>query len=113
MVVSSGIKVILDVPATAELLKTLSVPVLGWRTETLPVLYRAEGGPTVAAALVDSAVEVARVAQRAASSSSNVTYAGLRSPGCPMVVSENRSVGCRRGRRGGRFDGQRGFWGFC
>ena len=36
MVVSSGAKSILDVPATAELLETLGVPVLGWRTPTLP-----------------------------------------------------------------------------
>ena len=32
MGVSSGAKSILDVPATAELLETLGVPVLGWRT---------------------------------------------------------------------------------
>ena len=32
MVVSSGAKSILDVGATAELLETLGVPVLGWQT---------------------------------------------------------------------------------
>jgi pseudouridylate synthase len=61
MVVSSGAKAILDVPATAELLETLSVPVLGWRTDTLPVFYRGEGGPPVAARVEDDA-EAARVA---------------------------------------------------
>lgn len=61
MVVSSGAKAILDVPATAELLETLSVPVLGWRTDTLPVFYRGHGGPPVAAR-VDGAAEVAQVA---------------------------------------------------
>lgn len=61
MVVSSGAKSILDVPATAELLETLSVPVLGWRTDTVPVFYRGEGGPPVAAR-VDSATEAAQVA---------------------------------------------------
>lgn len=61
MVVSSGAKAILDVPATAELLETLGVPVLGWRTDTLPVFYRGAGGPPVAAR-VEAAGEAARVA---------------------------------------------------
>lgn len=61
MVVSSGAKSILDVSATAELLETLNVPVLGWRTDTLPVFYRGKGGPPVAAR-VEAAVEAARVA---------------------------------------------------
>jgi len=61
MVVSSGAKSILDVPATAELLETLGVPVLGWRTPTLPLFYSAGGGPPVSA-VVTSAVEAARIA---------------------------------------------------
>ncbi|KAA8968280.1 pseudouridine-5'-phosphate glycosidase [Mycobacterium sp.] len=61
MVVSSGAKAILDVAATAELLETLSVPVLGWRTDTLPVFYRGGGGPPVAAR-VEAAGEAARIA---------------------------------------------------
>ncbi len=44
MVVSSGTKSILDVPATAELLETLGVPVLGWRTPELPLFYSAGRG---------------------------------------------------------------------
>jgi pseudouridine-5'-phosphate glycosidase len=47
LVVSSGVKSILDVPATAELLETLGVPVLGWRTSTLPLFYSAVGSSTV------------------------------------------------------------------
>ena len=61
LVVSSGAKSILDVPATAELLETLGVPVLGWRTDELPLFYAARGGPPVAAR-VDSAAEVVRIA---------------------------------------------------
>lgn len=38
-VVSAGPKAILDVPATAELLETLGVPVLGFRTAELPAFY--------------------------------------------------------------------------
>lgn len=61
MVVSSGAKAILDVPATAELLETLNVPVLGWRTDTLPLFYCGQGGPPVAAR-VDSVADTAEVA---------------------------------------------------
>jgi len=61
MVVSSGAKSILDVPATAELLETLGVPVLGWRTPTLPLFYSTGGGPPVSA-VVASAAEAARIA---------------------------------------------------
>jgi pseudouridine-5'-phosphate glycosidase len=43
-VVSAGPKAILDVPATAEALETLGVPVLGWRTSVLPAFWSADGG---------------------------------------------------------------------
>jgi pseudouridine-5'-phosphate glycosidase len=62
MVVSSGIKSLLDVPATVELLETLGIPLLGWRTETLPLFYSAEGGPPVPV-VVDSAVDAAAIAR--------------------------------------------------
>ena len=42
-------KSLLDVPATAELLETLGVPVLGCRTDELPLFYAARGGPPVSA----------------------------------------------------------------
>jgi len=62
LVVSSGAKSLLDVPATAELLETLGVPALGYRTDTLPLFYSASGGPPVSAR-VDTPTEAARVAQ--------------------------------------------------
>ena len=62
LIVSSGVKSILDVPATAELLETLGVPVLGFRTDDLPLFYAAHGGPPVSAR-VESAEEAARVAR--------------------------------------------------
>jgi len=61
LVVSSGIKSLLDVPATAELLESLGVPVLGFRVDTLPLFYAAAGGPPVSAR-VESADEASRVA---------------------------------------------------
>jgi pseudouridine-5'-phosphate glycosidase len=62
LVASSGVKSLLDVPATAELLETLGVPLLGYRVDTLPLFYAAEGGPPVSAR-VESAAEAAAVAQ--------------------------------------------------
>ena len=60
-VISSGIKSLLDVPATMELLETLGVPVIGYRVDTLPLFYAAEGGPPVSAR-ADDATEIARIA---------------------------------------------------
>jgi len=61
VVVSSGVKSLLDVEATAEFLETLSVPVLGWRTDTMPRFYDAAGGPPVTER-VDSVDEAVRLA---------------------------------------------------
>lgn len=62
LVVSSGIKSLLDVPATAELLETLGVPVLGFGVDTLPLFYAAAGGPPVSAR-IDSPTEAAAAAR--------------------------------------------------
>jgi pseudouridine-5'-phosphate glycosidase len=62
LVVSAGIKSLLDIPATLELLETLGVPVLGFRTDELPLFYSATGGPPVPAR-VESAPDAARVAR--------------------------------------------------
>jgi pseudouridylate synthase len=62
LVASSGVKSLLDVPATGELLETLGVPVLGYRVDTLPLFYAAAGGPPVSAR-VETAAEAAGVAR--------------------------------------------------
>jgi pseudouridine-5'-phosphate glycosidase len=62
LVVCSGIKSLLDVPATAELLETLGIPVLGYRTDELPLFYSAGGGPPVSTR-VDEPEGAARTAQ--------------------------------------------------
>ncbi|MGF1473398.1 MAG: pseudouridine-5'-phosphate glycosidase [Rubrobacteraceae bacterium] len=43
-VVCSGVKSILDVPATLEQLETLGVPVVGYRTRWFPGFYRTDSG---------------------------------------------------------------------
>jgi pseudouridylate synthase len=62
LVVSAGVKSLLDVPATMEFLESLGVPVLGFRTDTLPLFYAAAGGPPVSAR-VESGEEAVRVAR--------------------------------------------------
>jgi pseudouridine-5'-phosphate glycosidase len=62
LVVSSGVKSLLDVPATAELLETLGVPVIGYRTDDLPLFYAAHGGPPVSAR-TESVQEAAAIAR--------------------------------------------------
>ena len=62
LVVSAGVKSLLDVRGTAEVLESLGVPMLGFRVDTLPLFYAAAGGPPVSAR-VESADEAARVAR--------------------------------------------------
>jgi pseudouridine-5'-phosphate glycosidase len=60
MVVCAGVKSILDVPGTLEYLETLSVPVLGYRTDAFPGFYLSDSGSSVPWR-VESAEEAARV----------------------------------------------------
>jgi pseudouridine-5'-phosphate glycosidase len=62
LVVSSGAKSLLDVDATSELLESLGIPVLGFRTDTLPRFYDAGGGPAVSDR-VESVTEAAGIAK--------------------------------------------------
>ncbi|GAA2844189.1 pseudouridine-5'-phosphate glycosidase [Crossiella cryophila] len=60
LVVCSGVKSVLDIPATLELLETSSVPVLGYRTDRFPAFYLRESDQAVPWR-VDSPAEVAAV----------------------------------------------------
>ena len=62
VVVSSGVKSLLDVPATMEVLEALAVPVLGYGTDELPLFYAARGGPPVSAR-VETAGDAAEIAR--------------------------------------------------
>lgn len=62
LVVCAGVKSILDVAGTLEVLETLSVPVLGYRTSRFPGFYLSDSGHE-APWRVDSAAEAAAVAQ--------------------------------------------------
>ena len=61
LVVCAGVKSILDVAGTLEVLETLSVPVLGYRTSRFPGFYLSDSGHE-APWRVDSAAEAAAVA---------------------------------------------------
>ncbi len=58
VLISSGAKAILDIPATLERFETLSVPVVGYRTNTYPGFYVAESDYALTAR-VDEPADVA------------------------------------------------------
>lgn len=62
VVVCSGAKSILDLPATLEYLETMGVPVIGYGTDQFPAFYARESGLPVTAR-VDSPAEVAAIAR--------------------------------------------------
>jgi len=61
-VVSAGAKAILDLPRTLEMLETLGVLVIGYRTDELPAFYTRESGLRLAHR-VDTARELAAIAR--------------------------------------------------
>lgn len=60
IVVCSGAKIVLDLPATREWLETNAVTVLGYQCDELPAFYSRQSGLPIDAR-VDSAAEVARI----------------------------------------------------
>ena len=52
-VVCAGAKAVLDLPRTLEMLETLGVPVLGFRTDRFPAFYRRDSGLEVDARVDD------------------------------------------------------------
>ena len=61
VVVCSGVKSILDVASTRELLETLGVTVVGYRTDTFPAFYLRDAGSSVDVRM-DDAKEIAAFA---------------------------------------------------
>jgi pseudouridine-5'-phosphate glycosidase len=59
-VVAAGAKAVLDLPRTLEVLETLGVPVIGYRTDELPAFYATESGLALEGR-VESPDEVARL----------------------------------------------------
>jgi pseudouridine-5'-phosphate glycosidase len=62
IVVCAGAKAILDLPATLEYLETMSVPVVGYKTDNFPAFYSPESG-LKASVKLDSPEEIAAFAQ--------------------------------------------------
>jgi pseudouridine-5'-phosphate glycosidase len=61
-VICSGAKSILDLPRTLELLETLGIPVIGWKTDEFPAFFSRESGLPVNTR-VDTPIEAAAVLQ--------------------------------------------------
>jgi pseudouridine-5'-phosphate glycosidase len=62
VVVSAGVKSILDIPLTLERLETLNLAVVGYRTTDYPGFYIADSGYDIEYA-VDSPIEIAAIAR--------------------------------------------------
>jgi pseudouridylate synthase len=104
VVVCSGAKSVLDVDATAELLETLGVPVLGWRTDTFPRFYTADGGPPVSARIesAEEAADLARIHWRLARHSALVlARPSTESLDVDALVEDALAAAGRTGVRGG------------
>ncbi len=86
LVVCAGVKSILDVAATLEVLETLSVPVLGYRTTRFPGFYLSDSG-CEAPWRVESAAEAASVAHARAVLGTDLAGVVLANP-----LPESRQV---------------------
>ena len=105
LVVCSGVKSILDVPATLEVLETASVPVLGYRTDAFPGFYRRDSGHPVPWR-VDTPADAAAVwrAHRALGSPGGMVLAQPVPPGDELdadlhdrLLDEGMALVARRG----------------
>ena len=90
LLVCSGVKSILDVPATLERLETLSVGVLGYRTDTFPAFYLRDSGQRVPWR-VESAAEIA-AAWRARQSMGTEGYGLVIANPVPIDAELNREL---------------------
>ncbi|WP_370961229.1 pseudouridine-5'-phosphate glycosidase [Amycolatopsis sp. cg9] len=75
VVVCSGVKSVLDIPATLEVLETNSVPVLGYRTDDFPAFYLRSSGHAVGWRVDDPKQAAAVVAAHRAYAGSGVLLA--------------------------------------
>lgn len=75
VVVCSGVKSVLDIPATLEVLETNSVPVLGYRTDDFPAFYLRSSGHAVGWRVDDAKQAAAVVAAHRAYADSGVLLA--------------------------------------
>ena len=62
IVVCSGAKSILDLPATLEVLESYGVPIIGYKTNEFPAFFAAQSGLSVTAQ-IDSAKMIAKIAR--------------------------------------------------
>lgn len=75
VVVCSGVKSVLDIPATLEVLETNSVPVLGYRTDDFPAFYLRSSGHAVGWRVDDPKQAAAVIAAHRAYADSGVLLA--------------------------------------
>ncbi|SFQ61240.1 pseudouridine-5'-phosphate glycosidase [Amycolatopsis arida] len=107
LVVCSGVKSVLDIPATLEVLETHSVPVLGYRTDHFPAFYRRSSGLPVPLRVDDPGQAAAAVAAHRALAGSGVVLANPIPPEAELdaalhdrLLTEGMALLAERGVRG-------------
>lgn len=93
IVVCSGAKSILDLPATWERLETLGIPVLGYRTDELPGFFTAETGISLPVSC-DTATEMVDIARHHWSAGNGQSVLVVQPPPseCAMAGTELADV---------------------
>lgn len=86
--VTSGCKSILDVTSTRELLETLGVPVVGYRTDRFPAFYRRESDAGVDARIDDVRTLVSFAKQELARTGRGIVIANPIPPGDELSESD-------------------------
>jgi pseudouridine-5'-phosphate glycosidase len=99
LVVCSGAKSLLDIPATTEHLETLGIPVLGYRTDTMPLFYSASGGPPVTQRVddVEAAARVAAAHWQLGACGLLLTHPPPESIEIDELIEETLAAAARRG----------------
>jgi pseudouridine-5'-phosphate glycosidase len=106
-VVCAGAKSILDLPRTLEILETLAVPVVGYRTEEFPAFYVHSGGQPVSARVDSPQQAAALLAAHWALGGAGVVLAQPLTPDLALAP-EGFETAQRRAEREARRAGVRG-----
>lgn len=89
LVVCAGVKSILDVAGTLEYLETLSVPVIGYRTDAFPGFYRSDSGCPVPwrVETAEQAAAVVLARRQLATDAAGVVLANPLPPGLQLDLA--------------------------
>jgi pseudouridine-5'-phosphate glycosidase len=106
VLVSAGCKAILDIPATLEVMETLAIPLLGWRTDSFPQFYTRNSKHRIER--VDSTREFARFYELHTRISGSGILVANPIPASQSIPSTKIEPAISKGIRAARDQGVRG-----